>query len=115
MAVAYCQKLFRAAGILIVVGVLAACASAPVQQMSDARQAIAAARQAGAEQAAPAELNRATRYLQLAEQALRRHDFSNARASAREAKQAAADALELSLGMGNSSGLEPDDVPRRFL
>ncbi|MGH8237621.1 MAG: hypothetical protein ACREXP_11450, partial [Steroidobacteraceae bacterium] len=38
---------------------LAACAGAPVQEMSNARQAIRAARDAGAEKAAPQKLNEA--------------------------------------------------------
>lgn len=84
------------AGALVLAVALGACATAPVQQMSDARQAIAAAEQAGAAQEAPAELAVAKQYLHQAEQALNRHDFGSARTSAQRASDAAAGALELS-------------------
>ncbi|HET6725963.1 MAG TPA: DUF4398 domain-containing protein [Gammaproteobacteria bacterium] len=64
--------------------------------MSDARQAIAAAEQAGAAREAPAELAAAKQYLHKAEEALNRHDFGSARTSAERASDAAAGALELS-------------------
>lgn len=87
---------FRVAGIVFFAALLAACATAPVQEMSDARQAIVAAKQAGASQEAPAELAKAQHYLQNAEQALQRHDFGRARASAEKAKEAASGALRVS-------------------
>lgn len=72
---------------------LAACASAPVQEMSDARQAIQAAEEAGAAELAPEALSEARRLLSSAEQKLQDRAYSGARHDAREARRRAADAL----------------------
>jgi len=72
---------------------LAACASAPVQEMSDARQAITAAEEAGADTYAPEALHDAKRLLDSAEDKLQRAAYSGARVDAREARRRAADAL----------------------
>jgi hypothetical protein len=69
--------------------VLTACASAPVQEMSDARQAIRAARQAGAEQHAPYELATAQQLLNAAETELERRAYDDARLLAEDAREAA--------------------------
>lgn len=71
-----------------------ACASAPpVQEMSDARQAIAAAREAGAEQYAASRLARAVDLMAIAERDLQARLYHGARRAAVEAKNAAFDAL----------------------
>jgi hypothetical protein len=73
---------------------LAACASAPVQEMSDARQAIQAAEEAGAATLAPDALRDAKRLLTSAERKLQREAYASARQDARESRRKAAEALE---------------------
>jgi len=74
---------------------LSACSSAPVQEMSDARQAVTAAEAAGAAQYAPDTLNQARELLLSAQEKLDRKRFSDARRDAREAKKHALEALHL--------------------
>jgi hypothetical protein len=74
---------------------LGGCAGGPpVQEMSDARQAIAVAREAGASQYAPTELRDAENYLDSALRSLTRKEYSEARDDAIEAKNSALAALE---------------------
>ena len=74
-----------------------ACETAPpVQEMSDARQAIAAAKEAGAADKAVFHLKAAEDYLDSAEKALNDRDYSEARYDARQAKMKALDALKAS-------------------
>jgi hypothetical protein len=80
---------------------LAACATAPpVQEMSDARQAIAAAREAGAQEHAADRLQEAQRLLESAEGYLENDNnpngFWSARRAALSAKNTALDALLIS-------------------
>lgn len=73
---------------------LAACQVAPpVQEMSDARQAIAVAREAGAENTAATELGEAEAYLDSARQKLTQKRYSQARRDAVSAKLRALEAL----------------------
>ncbi len=75
----------------------AACETGPpVQEMSDARQAIAVAREAGAADLAAAELKAAEEFLQSAERKLNEHDYPQARRDALHAKTTALSALQLS-------------------
>ena len=75
----------------------AACETAPpVQEMSDARQAIAVAKEAGAADLVAAELKAAEEYLQSAERKLNEHDYLQARRDALHAKSKALNALQLS-------------------
>ncbi|HEX6998883.1 MAG TPA: DUF4398 domain-containing protein [Gammaproteobacteria bacterium] len=84
---------------------LAACAtSPPVQEMSDARQAIAAAEQANAEALAPEPLRDARRFLAQAEQLLREEAYGPARANAVRAKNRAVQALESSQAASGPPG-----------
>ena len=71
------------------------CTPPPVQEMSDARQTIHAARAAGAAHCAAAELvtTAAQRWLENASYALRIHDYPMADRSARRARRRAYDAL----------------------
>jgi hypothetical protein len=80
---------------------LTGCKGPPVQEMSDARQAIAAARAAGAAERSPAELDAATAAIAKAEQDLHQAHFTRARLAAQEAKRRAAAAL------ANSQGASP--------
>ena len=83
---------------------VSACETAPpVQEMSDARQAIAVARDAGAADLAAAELAAAEQYLQRAEQRLEDHAYRAARNDALEAKTKALNALKISES-GEESG-----------
>ncbi|MGH8160543.1 MAG: DUF4398 domain-containing protein [Gammaproteobacteria bacterium] len=68
---------------------LAGCASPPVQEMSNARQAVHAAQVAGAPAHAPRIYAEAVHWLDDAEYALKRKDYSRARASAVRAVHAA--------------------------
>lgn len=83
---------------LAVVTLLAAggCETMPVQEMSDARQAIMAAKEAGAEQHAAEELLAAQASLQNAEQSLNSRNYGAARREALDAKSKAIDALRRS-------------------
>ena len=75
---------------------LSACETAPpVQEMSDARQAIAVAREAGAADVAAEELEAAEASLRSAQQKLNNHDYLEARRAAMEAKAKAQVALKL--------------------
>jgi hypothetical protein len=64
--------------------------------MSDARQAINAATEAGAEQHAPGLLQQARNSLAAAEQKLEKRAYNGARRDAREARTRAAEALRVS-------------------
>lgn len=79
---------------MLCLGLLAACRSAPVQEMSEARQAIEAARAVGAEQYAPDKLEQALSSLREAEQMLNDRRFRDARRSARRARDQAIDARQ---------------------
>ena len=70
--------------------------SAPVQEMSDARQAISAAEEADAARFAPESLGDAQRFLEEAEQQLLQEAYGLARANAVRAKNRAVQALAAS-------------------
>lgn len=84
------------------VWVLAGCAAAPIQQMSDARQSLQAARTAGAAVRAPALMKEAESNLSDAELSLTRRDYGPARKSAVRAKQEAATARRLAVAVGDA-------------
>lgn len=79
---------------LLVALLLGACAPAPVQEMSEARQAIEAARAAGAQQHARPQFEEANELLDSAQQLLNDRRFRDARRSASEARDAAIRARE---------------------
>jgi sialic acid synthase SpsE len=72
---------------------LGACASAPAQEMSNARQAIRAAREAGAEQVAPQQYMEARLHLEQAEASLQSRNYREARRQAVAARGKAVEAL----------------------
>lgn len=80
----------------IILTVQACASSPPVQEMSDARQAIAAAEQANAATRAPDTLAQARRLLETAERQLREEAYGPARVNAVRAKNRAVQALEAS-------------------
>lgn len=73
---------------------LAACAGIPAQEMSNARQAIRAAQEAGAAKAAPGEIEKAQEYLSKAEASMQQRLFRQARDEASEARRIAREALQ---------------------
>ncbi len=88
-------KLFRQGLVLGVLLFAAGCETAPpVQEMSDARQAIAVAREAGAAEHAAFHLKAAEDYLKSAEAKLNDQQYSRARYDAKQAKMKALDALK---------------------
>jgi hypothetical protein len=79
---------------------LAGCGGAPVQEMSDARQAIAAAQVAGAAERSPLDLGAAQAALERAEKHLQAQEYTRARIAALEAKRRASAALSASTRLG---------------
>ncbi len=80
---------------ILALTLLSACiTSPPVQEMSDARQAIAAAEAADAGRMAPESLDAARRYLNEAERQLQQEAYGSARMNAVRAKNRAIAALE---------------------
>jgi hypothetical protein len=75
--------------------VVSGCAGAPVQEMSNARQAVRAAERAGATAAAPEVLGEAKELLKNAESLLRRGDYRSARDQAELARTKAVEARSL--------------------
>lgn len=95
--------------LLAVVGLVlaAACAtSPPVQEMSDARQAIAAAEEAQADRFAPDQLREARGFLADAENHIRQESFNLARINAVRALNRATQALEVAQS-ASVEGREP--------
>lgn len=85
--------------IVALVVLLSACgAGPPVQEMSDARQAITAARDAGAENYAVQDLRAAEAFLDSAQRNLSERAYGSARRDATLAKDKARKALEVSEG-----------------
>jgi hypothetical protein len=80
----------------------------PVQEMSDARQAIAVAKEAGAEERASIHLKAAEDYLESAEKKINERQFQQARYDAKQAKMKALDALRAAEA---DAGNEPDESP----
>lgn len=81
---------------------LAGCAAAPIQQMSDARQSLQAAHAADADVHAPGMLKRAETDLSHAELALARHAYGQAKDAAVKAKREAADARRLAVAVNRA-------------
>jgi Domain of unknown function (DUF4398) len=94
----------KLAGAMIVALGLAACAAgAPVQEMSNARQAIRAAREAGAAKAAPQTLSEAQALLDRAENSLQHREYRDARRDAVAARDKASEALSVSRPLAGSA------------
>ena len=85
---------------LCVLLLLFSCASAPVQEMSDARQAIQAAKEAGAQPSSQPNLHEAESLLKEAELALENGDYKKARVKATQARK---QALQAQKDLGNSN------------
>lgn len=87
---------YRGAIILLTLMIASCVAGPPVQEMSDARQAIAAAEESNAAALAPDELNEARRLLEQAETQLRARYYTLAQTSAIQARSRAVEALQAS-------------------
>ena len=86
--------MLRFMAVLIGVACLIGCrGSPPVQEMSDARQAISAARTAGATTGSSPELDAANAAISRAEDALQAGEYTRARLDAQQAKHHATAAL----------------------
>ena len=84
--------------IILLTLMVGSCAAVPppVQEMSDARQAIAAAEDSDAVRLAPVPLSEARRFLEQAETQLRNHTYDLARTNAIRARSRAVEALQAS-------------------
>jgi len=87
---------FPRVAVIVALLAVAACQTAPVQEMSDARQAISVAREADAQEHAAADLQAAIDYLRNAESLLSERKYDLARDEAVNAKSSALDALRRS-------------------
>lgn len=85
--------MMRLIAIFIGVACLVGCRGAPVQEMSDARQAIAAAREAGVTESASPDLYAAQAAIVRAETHLQAQEYARARYAAVQAKRHAAAAM----------------------
>lgn len=85
--------MLRFLAVFVGVACLVGCAGAPVQEMSDARQAIAAAGAAGATSATSPDFYAAQAAITRAEAHLEAQEYTRARLAALEAKHHAAAAL----------------------
>ncbi|MBI5451650.1 MAG: DUF4398 domain-containing protein [Gammaproteobacteria bacterium] len=95
------QSSIRVRGLLLgaMALTLAACASVPTQLMSNARQAVAAAREAHAGDYAPENMRRAEQRLDIAAQEIENRNFRAARHQADRAQREAQSALEVTRGL----------------
>ena len=87
---------FRGAIILLTLAIASCAVGPPVQEMSDARQAIAAAEESNAATLAPDELDEARQLLEAAESQLRDRNYGLAQDSAAMARDRAVEALQAS-------------------
>jgi len=94
--------LLRGAGLILMVGLAAGCATAPTQEMSDARQAVQAARDAGAPVHTPVAMDSAELDLSNAEHNLSKRDYDTARDEAVAAKQQAMKARNMALAIADA-------------
>jgi hypothetical protein len=85
--------MLRLVAIFVGVACLIGCRGAPVQEMSDARQAIAAAREAGVTESASPDLYAAQAAIVRAETHLQAQEYLQARYAATQAKRHAVTAL----------------------
>jgi len=95
--------------------VLAGCASAPTQEMSDARQAVSAAHDVGAAEHASENVQQAEELLDKAERELERGDFGDAREDAEAARAAAIKAQDIAQVMSATKRVLQDAAQRGVL
>jgi hypothetical protein len=88
------RRYLRTAVVVLAYCALTACAGAPVQEMSNARQAIRAAHDAGAERVAPEQFTQARSHMEQAEASLQNRHYRDARRHAVAAHGKAVEALD---------------------
>jgi hypothetical protein len=81
--------------LLLGAALAAGCAGAPVQEMSNARQAVRAAERAGAQQHAPQLMGEAKQALRAAETHLKKGEYGTAREEAEQARAKAVEARQV--------------------
>jgi hypothetical protein len=97
--------MIRIAGFAVLAAIgLAGCATAPMQEMSDARQSVQAAHEAGARDYASHNLRIAAEYLEEAERELELRYFSRARHDAVVARSEALKARNVTLAIREAEG-----------
>jgi outer membrane murein-binding lipoprotein Lpp len=96
--------MLRSIAVFVGIACLAGCAGPPVQEMSDARQAISAARVAGATENTSPDFYAAQAAISRAERHLEAQEYERARLAAMEAKQHAGAALA---GVAHPNGTGP--------
>ncbi len=89
----------RSLKVCIAACLMSGCASAPIQEMSDARQSLQAAQAAGAVTHAPAIMEQAQNELAAAEKSLASHAYGSARTEATTAKESAVTARSVAEAM----------------
>ncbi len=85
---------------LMAYAMVAGCAGAPIQEMSDARQAIRAAERAGAAKYAPEPLAEAKKLVEQARAQMQQREYREARYAAEEARTKAVQARRISEEQG---------------
>ena len=93
---------FIGAAALLWLSLLAGCATVPTQEMSDARQALQAAREVEAAAHAPANFNEAEARMLRAEKKLSDHDYRSARKNALTARREAISARNMALAISQA-------------
>jgi predicted S18 family serine protease len=89
--------------VLLLAALLGACAGAPVQEMSNARQAVRAAEHAGATTAAPQLMTDAKQLLKSAETHLHHGEYRTARDEAEQARTKAVEARRVAEAASSSN------------
>ncbi len=100
--------MLRFIAVFVGIACLVGCAGAPVQEMSDARQAIVAAQAAGATETNSSELYAAQAAITRAEEHLQAQEYTRARLAAMQAKNHAAAAL-VGRQHGDAGGMPTPD------
>lgn len=103
--------MLRLIAVFVGIACLAGCTSAPVQEMSDARQAIAAARVAGATEGTSPDYYAAQAAIARAEKHLEAGEYTRARYAAMAAKRHAGAALAGAQHADGTSVVPPSLVP----
>lgn len=93
---------FRRFGPVAMALLLAACASLPTQEMSDARQAIDSARHAGAVDDAPFAYEQAVALIERARDSMQLEHYQRARSDALAAKSFAVSARHIAIAIGDA-------------
>ena len=93
---------FIVISLLVAIWALSACSSAPVQEMSDARQAIQAAKNAVTNEQAQQNIKQAEMHLEEAKRALEKGEYNEARINANTAKALAVEVQEQAGGDASS-------------